>query len=243
MMLSLLLLLVSVLAFAGSTIAYFSDVKQTANTFTAGNVSIVLSESAITRDNAGNVIADTSKPRVLGTAEGTLHNYGIVYPGQVICKDPTVRNCGSGDAWVAVKVTLTDGEGDICKVMGYDPDETDMIDIETMLSGGLLDEKVHVGTWNGIENVCHNERYAMVQVASRANDTYDFYFFMLSPVAKGDSFTVFDTMIIDEIWDNDEMKELSDFKINVCAYAVQLYSFDSCFDAMTTAFGSEFSFN
>lgn len=243
MLFSLLLLLLAVIAFAASTIAYFSDVKQTSNVFTSGNVAIVLSESAITRDTDGNVIADTTRPRVFGTSEGTLHNYGMVYPGQTIFKDPIVTNSGLGSAWVAVKVTITDGVGDICRIMGYDPDETDMIDIEAMLSGGLLDEKVHVGDWNGFENVCHNDRYAMVQVASRAQDKYEFYFFMLEPLARDESFTVFDTMFIDNTWDNDAMKELSDFKIDVCAYAVQLYGFDSCFDAMTVAFDSEFNFN
>ncbi len=243
MLFSLLLLVFAIIAFAASTIAYFSDVKQTASVFTSGNVSIVLSESAITRDEAGNVIADTTRPRILGTSDGTLHNYGTVYPGQTILKDPIVTNSGLGSAWVAVKVTITDGTGDICRIMGYNPDETDMIDIETMLSGGLLDEKVHVGVWNGIEDVCYNDKYAMVQLASRAQDRYDFYFFMLDPLAKDESFTVFDTMFIDNTWDNDAMKELSDFKINVCAYAVQLYGFNSCFDAMTAAFSSEFNFN
>jgi len=241
MFLSALLLLISVIAFAGSTIAYFSDTKQTGNTFTSGNVEISLSESAITTDTTGNVIADPTKPRIMGTAEETVHDYGVVYPGQSIFKDPLVKNIGSSPAWVAVKVTLTDGKGDICKLMGYDPDRTDMIDIEAMLQGGLLDEKVHVGLWNGIENVCYNDRYAMVQKASRAEGKYEFWFFMLQPLTNGQSFVVFDSMNIDGAWTNSDVQELVEFKINVCAYAVQTFGFDSCYKAMTTAFKSSFT--
>ena len=241
MLFSLLLLLLAVIAFAASTIAYFSDVKQTSNVFTSGNVAIVLSESAITRDEAGNVIADTTRPRVFGTSDGTLHNYGTVYPGQTIFKDPIVTNSGLSDAWVAVKVTITDGTGDICRIMGYNPDETDMIDIEAMLGGGLLDEKVHVGVWNGIEDVTHNDRYAMIQTADARAGVYTFYFLMLEPMQPGDEVMLFDHVTVPREWDNAEMQQLADLKIHVQAFGVQTFQLESCLKAMQQAFPTHFN--
>ena len=241
MFLSTIMFLLSIVMFVGSTIAYFTDSKHTVNTFTSGNVAITMSEAVTYRDENGNLVADTTKPRVHGSEQGTVHDYGIIHPGQVICKDPLVRNIGGNDAWVAVKVTLTDGAGDLCKLMGYNVDLSDMIDIELMLNGGLLAESVHVGEWNGFDNVCHNDRYAMVQIPSRANGTYEFYFFMLSPLAKDQSFYVFDTMTIWNGWDNEDMQELRELKIDVSAYAVQTSGFSSCFEAMTAAFKSDFN--
>lgn len=241
MFLSVLLLVLSIIVFAGSTIAYFSDTKQVGNTFTSGNVEISLSESAVKVDSVGNLVIDPQKPRIEGSSGETVHDYGVIHPGQSIFKDPLVKNIGTNDAWVAVKVTFTDGAGDLCQLLGYDPDETDMIDIECMLKGGLLDETVHVGNWNGFERVCYNDRYAMVQQASRANGEYVFYFFMLRPLSKNESFLVFDEMFIDGKFDNNAMQQLSELKINVCAYAVQTFGFDSCYKAMTTAFQSGFT--
>ena len=243
MVLSALILVIATITFVGTTIAYFSDTKQSANTFTSGNVEIVMTESAVKPDAIGNLVADPSKPRIEGTPVGVLNDYGKIYPGQSVCKDPIVKNIGSENAWIAVKVTLTDGMGDLRKVIGYNPDVTDLVDIELLLSGGLLDERVHVGMWNGLHDVCYNDRYAMVQVPTASKDVYEFYFFMLAPLSTGETVNVFDSLTVPAEWDNLEMKELSELKIEVTAYAVQTFGFDSCYLAMTTAFQSEFQFN
>ena len=53
---------------------------------------------------------------------------------------------------------------------------------------------------------------------------------------------LFDHVNIDPAWDNEEMAELVDLKIEVQAYATQEYGFHSCFDAITAAFDDDFHF-
>lgn len=239
---SCILLIVFILMFVGSTIAYFSDIKRVPATLTAGSVEIVLSEAAVKKDEIGNLVEDTDKPRIFGVEEETVINdYGKIYPSQTIFKDPTVTNTGDHEEWIAIRVTLEDGEGDLTQIMGYDGYQE--IDIERLLSGGLLDEHVDFGVWNGIEDVCYNDRYAMIQVADATKGEFSFYFLMLKPVEVGESVVVFDQIAFDKMWDKRHMKHLTDLKIHVQAYGVQTFQVDSCLQAMTSAFPDYFNFN
>ena len=217
---SCILLAVFVLMFLGATIAYFSDTKQATTTFTSGNVRIALSEAALVKDANGNLVPDQNKPRSFGTAE-----------------NESVTDCGR----VAAKVTLTDGAGDLHKIMGYP--NYDEIDIERLLSGGLLDEHVVVEDWNGINDVCINDRYAMIQVANKEEGKYEFFFLMLQPVGVGESVTIFSQVVFDRMWNNAHMQELAELKIHVQAYGVQTYQVENCLEAMTSAFPNHFPFN
>ena len=242
---SLIVVLSVILGVAvGRTIAFFTDSKASTGVFTLGNVYISLTEAHVKSDGRGNLVEDTERGRVEGadtTENGApnVHNYGVVSPGQSIHKDPTITNTGDVKAWVAFKVSLEDGIGDIHKLYGYDED-SDKIDIERLLSGALLEETVHVGTWMGNEFTCYNDNYAMVQVSNRYAGTYDFYFIMLRQLAPGESVEVFDTLTIDAEFNNSEMREFKEFRITVRAYAVQTNGFESCYEAMTTAFPTHF---
>ena len=220
------------------SIAFFSDTESVEVTMTAGNVDIQLSEAAVKADAAGNLVVDPDAPRINGTESVVLRNYGKIYPGQSIYKDPTIENVGVNEAWIAAKITVTDGSRDISKVMGYPGFHA--IDIEQLLSGGLLDEKVHVGTWNGFENVCYNDRYAMVQIVDPTKDAYEFYFFILDKQYPGDVVQIFETMQVPAEWTNSEMQELAELTIKVQAFGVQTFSFDSCYAAMVGAFADYF---
>lgn len=234
------LLIVVILLLVGTTLAYFTDKAQVTNTMTSGNVKIALTEAAVKRDDKGNLVEDTSKMRFMGTEQQAVNNYGEVYPGQTIFKDPTVKNISSASAWVAAKVVLNDGAGDIHKLIGYLDNEN--LDIEMLLSGGLLEEQVHVGTWNGVDKVCYNDRYAMVQVPNPQDDEYAFYFFFNKAFEKDETALLFDTVTIDEWWNNSEMQQLKELEIKVQAYAVQTTGFETCLDAMKTAFPTHFDF-
>jgi predicted ribosomally synthesized peptide with SipW-like signal peptide len=226
-----ILLSLLVLVFVGGTIAYFFDTQQASSTFTSGNVKILLSESAVKQEGC-NLVRDPDKPRVQGApGETVINNYGSIYPGQTIYKDPTITNIGDNDEWIAAKVVLTDGAGDLTRVMGYEGVE--FIDIEMLLSGGLLDETVHFGVWNGIEAVCYNDRYVMIQVPSVTTGPFEFIFLMLAPVAPGESVMLFDRVSFPKEWNNSEMQELASLGIHVQAYGVQVTSLNSCLQAMT----------
>ena len=228
----------------GITVALFTASNTATGVFTIGNAYIELTESAVKEDIAGNLLPDPDSPRIQGadTTEGgtpVIHNYGNIFPGQKIYKDPTVRNTGSSDAWIGVKVVFEDGAGDIHKLFKYN-DYWDDIDIETMLSGGLLDEMVHVDDWMGNEFVCFNENYAMIQVSNHATGIYEFYFLMLKPLAPNETVTVFDTFSVHPQLDASQMQEFVDLKITIQAFGTHASGFESCYDAMVEAFPAHF---
>ena len=235
-------LLVCVVALtAGGSLAYFSDAKETTDVFSVGSITISLTQSAIKEDAAGNMVADPTSPRVEGGAlnSPTEVNNGRIFPGKTIYKDPTIKNIGDDDAWVCAKVIINDGAKDIHKIFGtagYDD-----IDIESLLTGGLLDETVSFGTWNGIEDVYYNDHYAMVEIPDRANDKYEFYFFILTPMSTNDEVIVFEQIYFDPILDHNQMTEFSQLKITVQAFATQKFGFDDCYTAMRSAFDSHFA--
>lgn len=232
------ILAVFVVMLVGTTIAYFSDRKQTTNTFTAGNAKIELSEAAVKRDAVGNLVEDPDEDRILGGSNGVVNNYGTVYPGQTIYKDPTIKNTGSAAEWIAAKVILKDGPGDLHALLGSNGYAE--IDIVDLLLGGLMDEQVDITDWNGLSNVWYNDHFAMVQRAHPEQGVYEFFFFILNPVAKGDSVTIFEQVSFPHWWNNTEMQHLADLKIDVQAFGVQTFQLESCVKAMTEAFPEHF---
>ena len=76
------------IAIVGGSLAYFSDSAEKTNTFTVGNVSIVLNEPNWDQT---------------GAAEAS-----DVYPGEALAKDPTVTNDGKNPCFVRISVTNLD---------------------------------------------------------------------------------------------------------------------------------------
>ena len=108
-----------VLSIAGSSIAYFTDVKEATNVFTTGNVTITLSE--IDPQNGQlTVVTDPS----------TKYEYKNIYPGQKVAKQPTITNVStSGDSvYAGAIITLT-------KATGLLADETA---VKAFLEGGAI---------------------------------------------------------------------------------------------------------
>lgn len=79
----------SATAAIGGTLAYFTDTADATNTFTVGNVAIELTEPGW----------DKVKK------EKENEN---VYPGQILAKDPTVKNTGANPCFVRIGVTNLD---------------------------------------------------------------------------------------------------------------------------------------
>ena len=238
MYMSCILLGAVVLMLVATSFAYFTDTKQVTNTITVGNVSIELTEAAIKSDGKGNLVEDPDADRVVGGVDVTERSYGRVYPGTTVFKDPTVKNVGDTDAWIAAKITITDGNGDIHKVIGYDT--APGIDLKMILDGGLLGEGTHFGTWNGISGVRYNENYAIVQKADVARGEYHFLIFLNKSFKPGEEVVLFDTFSIPAEWNNEEMKQMEDLTIHVQAYGVQTFELESCYQAMLSAFPNHF---
>lgn len=239
LLVELLILLVSILMFAQATYAYFSSQSKASATITAGNVEIVLSESAVKSDSLGNLVEDTGSPIIFGSTAGTVHDYGFVFPGQSIFKNPTIHNIGTNDVYIAAKMSITDGDGDIHRILGMG--SYDDIDLTILFRGGVFDEPAHFGQWNGIENVTHNDSFAMVQIPDRANGRYDVYFFFLKPAVKTEAVMLFDGMYFPIEISNGDMREFEDLRIDIYGFGVQTTGFASCYDAMLGALPEHFA--
>ena len=120
-------------AIVGATLAYFTDTKAATNTFTVGNVKIDLLESSLHRENAGVANGETSTSELwsdvdkegsgntskykagdtfytdaqieANAAEYTCDNVQLI-PGRSYHKMPYVKNVGSNDAYIRIRVMI-----------------------------------------------------------------------------------------------------------------------------------------
>ena len=242
-----LLLAFLAIAVTGGTLAYFTDTDSATHTYTAGNVEIDLTEGAVVKNDSGNyVFIDRINNRIdVGANEEDEYDFGKLYPAMTIAKDPTITNLGSENAYIAAKVTITSA-GDLYEILGLEG--YDIIDINTVVDGGLSDQTVNViNNYCGTSLVVHgNNEFAVYQEADRQTNTYVLYFFIEDAKATNEEVVLFEQLTIPSTWDNAEMAQLENLKITVDAFATQEYGFASCYDAMTTAFGGqngEFNFN
>lgn len=234
------LLAAFVLMFVGTTIAYFTSTKHISNTFTSGNVEIALSEAAVMMDEFGNLVEDKSLPRFFGDDVYAVNDYGAIYPGQSVYKDPTITNTCDDSEWVAAKITFSHKLSGFADVMKNDQGN---LDIKTLLSGGLLNETVSFGEWNGISNVYYNDNYALVPSVKPDENKVEFFFFCLKPLQAGKSVVVFDHLMIPREFNNAQTQHFVDIKLEVNAFGVQTMQFDNCFSAMTQAFPEHIKIN
>lgn len=230
-----LVISMAVVAIAGASLAYLTDTDEQTNTFTSGKVDITLDEAKVVLDE-DKYIKETLEDR---TSED--QDYGKMYPGQVITKDPTITLAADSEkAYVAAIVTVS--ATDLQSLIGIEG--TDLIDINKLASGGLMSgdaaAKEDHPLADGVLPVFGNETYSIYQ--ENVGGAYVFYVFMEKIMAPTEAVTLFNTITIPAEWDNAEMAKIVDLKINVKAYAVQTQTFDDCFDAMTTAFKDAFAF-
>ncbi|MBO5702785.1 MAG: hypothetical protein J6S71_10130 [Clostridia bacterium] len=222
------------IAITGASLAYLTDKDDQVNTFTSGKVDITLDEAKVTLDADKYISGYTGR-----TSED--QNYGKMFPGQVITKDPTITVAADSEkAYVAAKVTVT--ATDLQTLIGIPG--TDLIDINKLASGGLMAdtfaEKPTHPLAGGTLPVFGNDKYSIYQ--EKDGNAYVFYIFIETIKAPGESVTLFDTITIPTAWTNADMAKIVDLKVTVDAYAVQVQTFADCFDAMTTAFATDFSF-
>lgn len=235
----------------GGTLAYFTDDHEQTNTFTTGDVKIKLTEAKVVKVDDPNAVRDTATgaPQYGDLVKDgdkrtkSDQDYGKLYPAQNIYKDPTIKNVGSEDAYVAAKVTVT-SDGDLLKILGAEENgvKYDILALNQIISGGIEDETFTQEYWNGrFVNNC--DSYAVYQQKEGTN-TFVLYFFIKDPLkaATKDAVTLFTNIQIPPQWNNAEMAELENLTITVKAFATQEYGFKDCFTAITTAFPTDFPF-
>ena len=202
------------IALIGGSLAYFTDTDSSINTFTVGDVDITLTEAE------------------------EFEDFKLI-PTMVVDKNPTITNVGSEDAYIAAKIIVSDGAGDISKIIGMEG--TNLIRIQEVVKGGYVKETDTLKPYNGISPVFGDSSYSVYQVAE--NDSYVFYIFAEGAQAKDATVVLFEQLVVPAEWDHAELKEFAELRIEVEAYAVQAAGFESCYQAMTTAFADKFNFS
>ena len=250
------------------TVAYLKDDDSAKNVFTTGNVTIDLTEAAFKTDETGNIVEDTTKDRndVFDNRENEaeeIFDYGKLFPGMTVFKDPTITNTGSEQAYVAAKITVRDGEGDIGTTDVLGSGYEGLLAINKMVSGGLIDQNdkqlsdYHTLTGGVLPVYGKEDQYAVYQEVATdetGDKSYIFWIFIEQPLQPAEydengevseaaeEVMLFDTLTVPATWGNTEMAQLKDLSIEIKAFGVQTFGFDSCFDAMTAAYETEFPF-
>ena len=150
-------MLACVLAIAvmGATTAYFTDTKTAVNTFTAGNVTISMTE----------LDADGAKKTV---GENFTLDYGTLYPGRVIKKNPTVTvGNDSEDAYIAARIVVSNGKtvddaiGSLISSIAAD---------KAFLTGGLLSETSNVVVDKKVNTTTGDYEYYILLTTKQAKN-------------------------------------------------------------------------
>lgn len=229
-----LVLCVALLAVAivGGTLAYFTDTKAQTNTFTAGNVAIKLDEAVVESDANGNLVAKGNDR----TTEAQTYK---LYPGMTVAKDPTITVTGTEDAYIGAIITVT---GDVSELIGTQWGNID-ITKDNLVSGGIANASTQVSNWNGLAMVYENTDCVVYQDYSDAeNNVWKIYVFVKNAKSTNDTVVLFDKLTISAAYTNEQMAMLNGMTVSVAAYAAQEHGFGSCFEAMTTAFATDFPF-
>lgn len=243
---ALLMSLCAVLLVAASvlgTMAYLTDSKDVKNTFTVGNVTIKLDEAKV--DEMGNLVKNQD-----GTlADRVTQNEYKLLPNHTYTKDPTVTVLApSVESYVRMKVTFNKASALIAMCTNPDWEEDAPTEIKNawplLYMVNFTDESVK---WDGIimdnmfesENMLNNTKYC---VYDKAADTLTFYYYYTETVAAIDAdvklATLFDSIKVPEWANNDQLKALQGFEINVVAEAIQADGFENA-DAAWAAFAAQ----
>ena len=191
-----------------ATVAYLQDDDAVINTFTVGNVDILLDEFDYDNDTTETDITPGSSP-----ARDKANIYKL-YPGKDYVKDPTVTVKGTEDAWLFVKVVngLVKGSTNIEAESG-----TIMNDGQTEYA--TIEEQLAANGWTLVDG--ETDVYAYEEV-----------------VSPDDEIVVFENFMIDSAVENTELAGYEGETIVVTAYAVQEEGFDTAQDAWDAAFGA-----
>lgn len=223
-----------VMAVAGASLAYLTDTKDATNTFTVGNVKIELLESSLHRENAGVANGTTSNSELWsdvakeGTGNTNKYKAGDTYytdaqieanaaeyqcdnvkllPGQSYHKMPYVKNIGTEDAYIRIRVMFP-----------------------ATLDTAVLNSSMYTTT--ALNNREFTLAYDNSASAERDGVKYNVYTFTRNEALKPNEMTywnVWGTVHMDEDVTNEELAELfadsTTYKVLVEADAIQAEGF------------------
>jgi len=165
--------------------------------------SVELYETKVDENGVPVVPAETTK----------ANTYDNIAPGDILTKDPTVKNTGKYDQWIRLNVTLTDA-ADWMSVLQY----CGITTLETVFDG--YDEKLWQSEGN--DNPVLN-----------ADGSLTFTYYLKDKLAPTETATLFTAIKIPEKISQDEIVYVNEFNINIVAEALQA---DNTGDSAKAAF-------
>ena len=184
------------------TLAWFSDSDFVKNDFMITDSTVTNPDEVFSVDiyetkvdENGNAVTDAN-----GNPETTdaVNTYDNIAPGDVLTKDPTVKNTGTYNQWVRVKVTLTNAENWLALFKKYNLTLNDLF------------TNIDSDAWVGVED------YTITGGAMT------FTYFLKDQLAPNQTVTLFDKVTIPEIFDQTDIYAVKEFALTFVAEAVQV---------------------
>ena len=204
---------IAVLAIAGTSMAYFTDVDEATNVFTTGKVDIQITEAKVTVDAKNEHIVKVDPEERVASTGLDYKEIRTLWPGQSVAKDPRIENIGSEDAFVGAIITISG----IQSLLTTDAARA------AFIKGGAVNDANNTVEW-----VIEGDDLKIYVVVAEKLDR-----------KSGDtvkSVDLFTSINIDPNWDNDDMAMLADLEITVNAYATQTAGFANAKTALQAAF-------
>ncbi len=207
------------------TLAYFQSQKQVTNYFAVAGVTDPTDPDAtINTDELFSIKLEETVVGGTGKTE-TGNTYTDILPGDVLVKDPTVTNTGKYDAWVRVKVVISDAAAWQTACAAHNITKLDAI------FGGYDETK-----WTRYDD----------PVKDTAADTLTYVFYLNDPLtaatgtAAAGSATLFSSFTVPGVFTVEEMSALATFNIEITAEAIQVRNTaDNAKDAFGAAYWVE----
>ena len=184
------------------TLAWFSDSDFVKNDFMITDSTVTNPDEVFSVDiyetkvdENGNVVTDANgKPETTDAG----NTYDNIAPGDVLTKDPTVKNTGTYNQWVRVKVTLTNAENWLALFKKYNLTLNDLF------------TNIDSDAWVGVED------YTITGGAMT------FTYYLKDQLAPNQTVTLFDKVTIPTIFDQTDIYAVKEFALTFVAEAVQV---------------------
>lgn len=197
---ALVLCLVAIIGFG--SLAYFQTSKNLTNYFAvAGIVDPTDPDETINPNDLFSIRLDE---QVIGGTDRTEegNTYTGILPGDTLKKDPTVTNTGKYEAWVRVKVTVTDATAwkAACE-------KHQIEDLEDIFNGYVAAD------W---------DREKAEDKLDATADTLTYTYYYKAKVPAGGEAKLFDSVTIPAKFDIEDMASLATFQVKITGEAIQV---------------------
>lgn len=198
---ALIVCLVAIIGFG--SLAYFQASKNITNYFAVAGVDDPTDpEATIDPDTLFSIKLDEIDITGENNARTETGNtYTDILPGDTLEKDPTVTNTGKYDAWVRVKVTVTDAAAWQAACAKHKI--TDLADI-----------------FNGFD-ATKWDRELDEDKADTALDTLTYTYYYKTKVSANGTAKLFDSVTIPASFDINDMASLATFQLKITGEAIQ----------------------